>query len=66
VPGTGYAELFSRREWRDCHGDEMPYDDAGDDFAKSINVASEAVRERVASGGPPWTPKRVAGIGPQG
>jgi hypothetical protein len=61
-----YAALFSRsiRECRHCHGDEMPYD-AADDFANSINVACEAVRERVASGGPTWTPKRVAGARPQ-
>jgi hypothetical protein len=34
----------------------LPYD-AVDDFAKSIEVAYEAVRERVANGGPPWSPK---------
>jgi hypothetical protein len=34
----------------------FPYD-AADDFEKSLNVAYEAVRERVANGGPPWTPK---------
>jgi hypothetical protein len=37
-------------------GPEPPYD-ADDDFTESINVAYEAVRERVANGGPPWTPK---------
>jgi hypothetical protein len=30
----------------------LPYD-AADDFAKSIDVAYEAVRERVANGGSP-------------
>jgi hypothetical protein len=35
-----------------------PYN-AADDFAKSINVAYEAVRERVANGDRPWTPKPV-------
>jgi hypothetical protein len=50
--------LFSRsiREWWNWHGDAVPYD-AADDFVKSINVAREAVRERVASGGPTWTPE---------
>jgi hypothetical protein len=37
-------------------GPEPPYD-PNDDFAKSIDVAYEAVRERVANGGPPWIPK---------
>jgi hypothetical protein len=31
---------------------------AEDDFAKSIDVAYAAVRERVANGGSSWTPKR--------
>jgi hypothetical protein len=31
--------------------------DAEDDFEKSIEVAYEAVRERVANGGPTWTPR---------
>jgi hypothetical protein len=34
----------------------LPYD-ADDDFEKSIIVAYEAVRARMAHGGPPWTPK---------
>jgi len=56
-PAPRYAYLFSRsvRERWDCHGDEVPYD-AADDFAKSIDVAYGAVRERVAGGGPSWTP----------
>jgi hypothetical protein len=37
-------------------GPEPPYD-AEDDFEESINFAYRAVRERVANGGPPWTPK---------
>jgi hypothetical protein len=37
-------------------GPESPYD-ADDDFEKSLAVAYEAVRERIAAGGPPWTPK---------
>jgi hypothetical protein len=65
-----YTWLFARgiREGWDCHGDEVPRSepddcDAADDFAKSINVAYEAVRERVASGGPTWTPKPVDDLG---
>jgi hypothetical protein len=34
---------------------EKPYD-AADDFAKSLNVAYSAIRQRVATGGPGWTP----------
>jgi N6-adenosine-specific RNA methylase IME4 len=63
-PARRYASLFARdtRERWDCHGDEVPRSesddyDAADDFAKSIDVAYEAVRERVAGGGPTWTPK---------
>jgi N6-adenosine-specific RNA methylase IME4 len=63
-PAPRYAYLFSRstRERWDCHGDEVPVDsegvayDATDDLTGSINVAYEAVRERVADGGPTWTP----------
>jgi hypothetical protein len=40
-------------------GPEPPPYNAADDFAKSINVAYEAVRERVANGDRPWTPKPV-------
>jgi N6-adenosine-specific RNA methylase IME4 len=57
--GSRYADLFSRYrhndKW-DCHGDEAPdkpYDGA-DDFAKSYEVALDAVRERVAAGGRGW------------
>jgi hypothetical protein len=31
--------------------------DAADDFAKSIEVAYAAVRERMARGGSPWLPR---------
>jgi N6-adenosine-specific RNA methylase IME4 len=58
-PAPRYADLFSRYKHNDkwdCHGDEAPapekpYDGA-DDFAKSYEVALDAVRERVAAGGP--------------
>jgi hypothetical protein len=50
-----YCDLRARS--REQLGPEpLPYD-ADDDFEKSIAVAYEAVRERVADGGPPWTPK---------
>jgi N6-adenosine-specific RNA methylase IME4 len=55
-------ELFARtrRPGWTAWGNEVdkfdpPYD-AEDDFAKSIDVAYAAVRERVAKGGPTWTP----------
>jgi N6-adenosine-specific RNA methylase IME4 len=62
-----YIELFARKTrpgwstWGNEVGFESSPDsestyDATDDFAKSINVAYEAVRERVAQGGPTWTP----------
>ena len=35
---------------------EKPYNGT-DDFAKSLDVGYAAVRERVAAGGPGWTPK---------
>ena len=35
---------------------EKPYD-AADDFVKSYEVAVDAVRERVAAGGPSWPPR---------
>jgi hypothetical protein len=38
-------------------GPEPPPYDAADDFARSIEIAYEAVRRRVANGGPPWNPK---------
>jgi site-specific DNA-methyltransferase (adenine-specific) len=43
-----------------AEGDEVESNstyNVADDFAKSIDVAYEAVRERVADGGPGWTPK---------
>jgi N6-adenosine-specific RNA methylase IME4 len=62
-PAPRYADLFSRNKhngrW-DCHGDEAPPQkpyDAADDFSESINEAYRAVRERVAAGGPSWTPR---------
>jgi DNA modification methylase len=33
--------------------------DFNDDFAKSIDAAYEAIRTRVANGGPPWTPPTI-------
>jgi DNA N-6-adenine-methyltransferase (Dam) len=36
--------------------DAPPYD-AADDFAKSLEEGYRAIRERVAAGGPGWTPK---------
>jgi N6-adenosine-specific RNA methylase IME4 len=52
-PAPRYAYLFARsiREGWDCHGDGVPRSEsddynAEDDFAKSIDVAYEAVRER--------------------
>jgi N6-adenosine-specific RNA methylase IME4 len=56
-----YLELFARAErpgWTTWGNELAPYD-AEDDFAKSIDVAYDAVRERVANGGAPWTPKPV-------
>jgi N6-adenosine-specific RNA methylase IME4 len=57
-----YLDLFSRSSrpgwtsWGNETGKfDKPYD-ADDDFAKSIDVAYEAVRDRVANGGPGWTP----------
>jgi N6-adenosine-specific RNA methylase IME4 len=60
-----YLELFARTQragWT-AWGNEVdkfdsPYD-ARDDFAKSIDGAYEAVRERVANGGPTWMPKTL-------
>jgi hypothetical protein len=40
--------------------DELPVEpayDAADDFAKSLEVGYAAIRERVAAGGPGWTPR---------
>lgn len=60
-----YLELFARAErpgW-DVWGNQIgkftapPIYDAQDDFAKSLDVGYEAIRERVAEGGPGWTPK---------
>jgi hypothetical protein len=36
--------------------DAPPYD-AADDFAKSLEEGYRVIRERVAAGGPGWTPK---------
>ena len=35
--------------------------DATDDFAKSLDVGYQAIRARVAAGGPGWTPKDPQG-----
>jgi N6-adenosine-specific RNA methylase IME4 len=60
-PAPRYCDLFSRYQHNDCwdcHGDEAPLlekrYDAADDFAKSLDVAYETVRARVAAGGPGW------------
>lgn len=58
-----YIELFARqtRPGWDCFGNETgkfdkPYDKRAD-FAGSLNVGYEAIRDRVANGGEPWQPK---------
>jgi ParB/RepB/Spo0J family partition protein len=63
-PAPRYADIFSRYQHNDkwdCHGDEAPPPekpyDAADDFAKSYEVALDAIRERKAAGGPGWTPR---------
>jgi hypothetical protein len=33
--------------------------DFWDDFARSVEVAYAAIRERVAAGGPPWVPPPI-------
>lgn len=62
-----YLELFARQQrpgW-DCWGNETDkftptvradYD-AQKDFAGSLDVGYQAIRERVANGGPAWEPK---------
>jgi N6-adenosine-specific RNA methylase IME4 len=68
-PAPRYCDLFSRYrhndKW-DCHGDEAPLDDkpydADDDFAKSIDVAYDAIRAREAAGGPRWNPPGADGL----
>jgi len=57
-PAPRYASLFhrgvTRPKW-DGHGDEA-YD--GDrDFAESIKVGLAAIKQLIAAGGPPWTPR---------
>ena len=56
-----YLELFARQQrpgW-DCWGNETTkfngYN-AQDDFAKSLDVAYETIRERKSAGGPGWEP----------
>jgi N6-adenosine-specific RNA methylase IME4 len=70
-PAPRYANLFSRYQHNDkwdCHGDEAPPPekpyDAADDFAKSIDVAYDAIRARVAAGGPGWTPREPQASAP--
>jgi N6-adenosine-specific RNA methylase IME4 len=60
-PAPRYCDLFSRYQHNDrwdCHGDEAPLlekrYDVADDFAKSLDVAYDAIRARVAAGGPSW------------
>jgi N6-adenosine-specific RNA methylase IME4 len=52
-------ELFARkrRENWTVWGNEVDGYDAADDVTKSFEVAYEAIRERVAKGGPGWNPK---------
>jgi N6-adenosine-specific RNA methylase IME4 len=59
---AGYLELFAHTQWPGwtTWGNEPAPYNGEDDFAKSIDVAYEAVRKRLANGGPPWTPKPVA------
>jgi hypothetical protein len=54
-------ELFLQRlqaEWRRVERNRRARDryNAEDDFAKSIDEAYSVIRERVANGGPGWTP----------
>lgn len=37
--------------------ERRPRAEADDDFAKSLLVAYQAIKDRVAEGGPPWIPK---------
>jgi hypothetical protein len=53
---VSYDSWKARNPADEFLGPEPPYD-PDDDFEKSLSVAYEAVRERVANGGPPWTPK---------
>jgi N6-adenosine-specific RNA methylase IME4 len=63
-PAPRYCDLFSRYQLNDrwdCHGYEAPpFDkpyDAADDFGKSLDLAYTSIRERMATGGPGWTPQ---------
>jgi N6-adenosine-specific RNA methylase IME4 len=58
-----YGEAFQRKARPDfvnlfieAAAPEPPYDAAAD-FSGSLNVAYASIRERMAAGGPPWTPK---------
>lgn len=45
----------------DADVEEVAVDyDANKDFAGSLQVGYDAIRERVANGGPPWEPKEIA------
>jgi N6-adenosine-specific RNA methylase IME4 len=62
--GTGpFLELFARERrpgwtaWGNETDKFEPEYDAQDDFAKSLDVAYAAIRERKAKGGPGWIPK---------
>lgn len=58
-----YLELFARERrpgwtaWGNETDKFKPEYDSQDDFAKSLDVAYAAIRERVAAGGPPWVPE---------
>jgi hypothetical protein len=43
-------------------GPEPPPYDAADDFAKSLEFAYAAVRQHIANGGRPWTPKNLTDL----
>ena len=53
---VAYLARQQRPGW-DCWGNETDKFDPVDDFAKSLDVAYETIRERKAAGGPGWEPK---------
>jgi hypothetical protein len=54
---TTYDSWKARNPQDEQLGPEPPPYNGDDDFEKSLAFAYEAVRERIANGGPPWTPK---------
>jgi hypothetical protein len=50
-------DMFVQVEKRAAEIQEAFAYDGQDDFAKSLDVGYEAIRERVAAGGPGWKPK---------